>query len=53
METRNVDVAIIGSGSAGLNARREVEKAGGQHLLIESGLYGTTCAGSAACHRSS
>ncbi len=44
METRNVDVAIIGSGSAGLNARREVEKAGGQPLLIESGPYGTTCA---------
>jgi len=44
METRNVDVAIIGSGSAGLNARREVEKAGGRPLLIESGPYGTTCA---------
>jgi len=44
METRHVDVAIIGSGSAGLNARREVEKAGGQPLLIESGPYGTTCA---------
>ena len=44
METRNVDVAIIGSGTAGLNARREVEKAGGQPLLIESGPYGTTCA---------
>jgi len=44
METRTVDVAIIGSGSAGLNARREVEKAGGRPLLIESGPYGTTCA---------
>ena len=44
MEIRNVDVAVIGSGSAGLNARREVEKAGGQPLLIESGPYGTTCA---------
>jgi len=44
METRNVDVAIIGSGTAGLNARRAVEKAGGQPLLIESGPYGTTCA---------
>ncbi len=44
METRNVDVAIIGSGSAGLNARQEVEKAGGRPLLIESGPYGTTCA---------
>jgi len=44
METRIVDVAIIGSGSAGLNAHREVEKAGGRPLLIESGPYGTTCA---------
>jgi dihydrolipoamide dehydrogenase len=44
METRNVDVAIIGAGTAGLNARREVEKAGRMPLLIESGPYGTTCA---------
>lgn len=38
------DVAIIGAGSAGLNARREVERAGKRWLLIESGPYGTTCA---------
>ncbi|MGI9330431.1 MAG: FAD-dependent oxidoreductase, partial [Gammaproteobacteria bacterium] len=44
MNTRQVDVAVIGSGSAGLNARRQVEKAGGRPLLIESGPYGTTCA---------
>jgi len=44
MEKRKVDVAIIGAGSAGLNARREVEKAGKQPLMIESGPYGTTCA---------
>ena len=44
MNIRNVDVAIIGSGSAGLNARREVEKAGKRPLLIERGSYGTTCA---------
>ena len=44
MEIREVDVAIIGAGSAGLNARREVEKAGGTPLLIEDGPYGTTCA---------
>jgi dihydrolipoamide dehydrogenase len=44
MHTRSVDVAIIGAGTAGLNARREVEKRGGQPLLIESGPYGTTCA---------
>jgi dihydrolipoamide dehydrogenase len=44
MENRQVDVAIIGAGTAGLNARREVEKAGATPLLIESGPYGTTCA---------
>lgn len=44
MDTRKVDVAIIGAGSAGLNARREVEKAGKLPLMIESGPYGTTCA---------
>jgi dihydrolipoamide dehydrogenase len=38
------DVAIIGAGTAGLNARREVERAGKRWLLIESGPYGTTCA---------
>jgi succinate dehydrogenase/fumarate reductase flavoprotein subunit len=30
VETRNVDVANIGAGSAGLNASREAEKAGGR-----------------------
>ena len=44
METRETDVAIIGAGSAGLNARREVLRLGGKPLLIESGPYGTTCA---------
>ena len=44
MQTRSVDVAIIGAGTAGLNARREVEKRGGRPLLIEGGAYGTTCA---------
>ena len=44
MISKKVDVAIIGAGSAGLNARREVEKAGGSWVLIESGAYGTTCA---------
>ncbi|MEY4580230.1 MAG: hypothetical protein RL701_4933 [Pseudomonadota bacterium] len=38
------DVAIIGAGTAGLNARREVERAGKRWLLIEAGEYGTTCA---------
>ncbi|MFB6351502.1 MAG: dihydrolipoyl dehydrogenase [Bradymonadaceae bacterium] len=44
METRDVDVAIIGAGTAGLNARKEAEKAGADWVLIESGPYGTTCA---------
>ncbi|MFN7307482.1 MAG: FAD-dependent oxidoreductase, partial [Acetobacteraceae bacterium] len=44
MDTRKVDVAIIGAGTAGLNARREVEKQGGRPLMIEGGAYGTTCA---------
>ncbi len=44
MEVRTVDVAIIGAGTAGLNARREVEKRGGLPLLIEGSAYGTTCA---------
>lgn len=44
MDTRHVDVAIIGSGTAGLNARREVEARGGRPLMIEGVAYGTTCA---------
>ncbi len=44
MNTRDVDVAIIGAGTAGLNARREAEKAGKSFVLIEGGPYGTTCA---------
>jgi dihydrolipoamide dehydrogenase len=44
MHTQNVDVAIIGAGTAGLNARREVEERGGRPLMIEGGAYGTTCA---------
>src|SRR6056297_1116500 len=44
MQIRKVDVAIVGAGTAGLNARRECEKAGVDWVLIESGPYGTTCA---------
>jgi dihydrolipoamide dehydrogenase len=44
MEKLSVDVAVIGAGTAGLNARREVEKRGGRAVLIESAAYGTTCA---------
>lgn len=44
MQIRRVDVAVIGAGTAGLNARRAAENAGAEALLIESGPYGTTCA---------
>jgi len=44
VEERNVDVAIIGSGSAGLNAMGQVRKAGKTFVLINGGEPGTTCA---------
>jgi len=44
METRKVDVAIIGAGSAGLAARRAAVERGASVVLIEDGPYGTTCA---------
>ena len=44
MDTRRVDVAIIGAGTAGLTARREAAMLGASTLLIEGGPYGTTCA---------
>jgi len=42
--TRKVDVAIIGSGSAGLNALGQVRKAKKSFVLINGGPVGTTCA---------
>ncbi len=39
-----VDVAIIGAGSAGLAALREVRKRTDRFVLINHGPYGTTCA---------
>jgi dihydrolipoamide dehydrogenase len=44
MDTRSVDVAVIGAGTAGLVARREAERNGASTVLIESGPYGTMCA---------
>src|SRR5690349_4339511 len=41
---RNVDVAVIGAGTAGLAAYRAAVKRGKDALLIEAGAYGTTCA---------
>src|SRR3954468_9540633 len=40
----NVDVAVIGSGTAGLAAYRAAKSAGASVVLIEGGPYGTTCA---------
>jgi dihydrolipoamide dehydrogenase len=44
MKKREVDVAVIGAGTAGLAARREAKKIGASVVLIEGGPYGTTCA---------
>ena len=44
MQTRTVDVAVIGAGSAGLSARREAASHGASVVMIEGGPYGTTCA---------
>ena len=41
---RSVDVAIIGAGSAGLSARREVEEVTENYVVIDDGPLGTTCA---------
>ena len=38
------DIAIIGAGTAGLYAMREVKRAGRSFLLIDGGPLGTTCA---------
>jgi dihydrolipoamide dehydrogenase len=41
---RNVDVAVIGAGTAGLAAYRAAIAAGASAVVIEAGEYGTTCA---------
>ena len=40
----NVDVAVIGAGTAGLAAYRAARAGGARTVLIEGGPYGTTCA---------
>jgi len=40
----DVDVAVIGAGSAGLVAFRQANKYADRVVLIEGGAYGTTCA---------
>jgi dihydrolipoamide dehydrogenase len=44
MRTLKTDVAVIGAGTAGLAAYRAAKAAGRTALLIEGGVYGTTCA---------
>lgn len=44
MEKRQADVAIIGTGTAGMVAYQRVRKVTDNVVLIESSRYGTTCA---------
>ncbi|MCU7904796.1 MAG: dihydrolipoyl dehydrogenase [Candidatus Thiodiazotropha sp. (ex Epidulcina cf. delphinae)] len=44
MAEKKVDVAILGSGTAGLNATGKVGPSGKSYLLINGGEPGTTCA---------
>ncbi len=44
MHIMQVDVAIIGAGTAGLAAYRAVKATGASTVIIEGGEYGTTCA---------
>ncbi|UDL05662.1 dihydrolipoyl dehydrogenase [Marinobacter sp. CA1] len=44
METRRVDVAIIGTGTAGMGAYRRARRHTDSLALIEGEAYGTTCA---------
>ena len=44
MQERPIDIVIIGSGSAGLNAMAQARAAGRSFVLINGGEPGTTCA---------
>lgn len=44
MKQYTADVAILGAGTAGLNARRAAEAAGASAVMIDPGPFGTTCA---------
>ena len=44
MKDRQVDMVIIGAGSAGLNAMAQAREAGRSFVLINGGTAGTTCA---------
>lgn len=41
---KNYDVVIIGAGTSGLTARREVEKKTQNYIVVDDGPMGTTCA---------
>jgi dihydrolipoamide dehydrogenase len=41
---KHLDVAIIGAGTSGLTARRQVEKRTDNYLVFDDGPLGTTCA---------
>ncbi len=42
--SRSVDVAILGAGTAGLNALRAAQREGARAVIIDPGPLGTTCA---------
>jgi len=44
MQSRKVDIAIIGAGTAGMTAYRAAREHTDSIVVIESGQYGTTCA---------
>ena len=44
MDAHEVDIAIIGAGTAGMSAYHEARKKTDRVLLIEGGPFGTTCA---------
>ena len=44
MKNIQIDVAVIGAGTAGLAAYRAAKTAGASAVIIEGGPYGTTCA---------
>ncbi len=44
MKNLNVDVAVIGAGTAGLAAYRAARARGARAVIIEGGSHGTTCA---------
>jgi dihydrolipoamide dehydrogenase len=44
MDIRDVDVVVLGAGTAGLNARRGAERSGASAVMVDPGPYGTTCA---------